>query len=189
MNKIIWISTALASFIVSIIINFNVGSISGFLIGSIILALILFGILTLITLAVKNAKEKNAKRSALFWVLSVTAIIFFSFGYLLFGSFSCAQAIQPAHFRTNIMTGHCDYGGYATCLIGDPWYYTSDCDISNQEKFTIFKKTEWYDQLIGECNALCQQGNSGWYCRSRISDVGSDISCEDLISCDKISCN
>lgn len=190
MNKIIWLSTAILSLIVSVVINFYAKSVAGFLIGSLILALILFGIITLIIKSIQNIKERNTKKAILFGVLSVVSIVIFSFGYLMFTSGGvCLNAITPAHFRTNIFTGQCNFGGYSSCFTSDPWYYKSGCDISSEEKIEILKKTRWYDQAIEECNMMCQRGSLEMYCSDRVSYFGRGVSCKDLISCDFISCN
>ena len=190
MGKIILLLTAVLSLIVSVVINFNAKSATGFLVGSLILALIIFGILTLIVISIQNIKEKNAKKAILFGVLSVIAIVIFSFGYLMFTTGGmCLTAITPAHFRTNILTGQCDFGGYSGCVTSDPWYYKSGCDISSEEKIEILKNTRWYNQAIEECNMMCERGTSEMYCRDGVSYFGKGISCKDLISCDSISCN
>jgi len=190
MSKIIWLSNAVLSLIISVVINFNAKSVTGFLFDSLIIALIIFGILTLIVKSIQNIKEKNTKKAILFGVLSLVAIAIFSFGYLRFSSEGvCATSITPAHFRTNIFTGQCDFGGFSGCDTSDPWYYKSGCDISSEEKIDIFKKTRWYDEAIDECNKFCQRGAPEMYCSDRVSYFGEGVSCRDLISCDSISCN
>ncbi len=39
----------------------------------------------------------------------------------------CPLEVQKPHFRTNILTGQCNFGGAAPCLQGDPWYYVPGC--------------------------------------------------------------
>lgn len=190
MSKIIWLLTAVLSLIISVVINFNAKSVTVFLISSLILALIIFGIIALIIKLIQNIKEKNTKKAMLFGVLSVVLIVIFYFGYLsLTLGGVCWTAVTPAHFRTNIFTGQCDFGGYSSCATSDPWYYKSGCYISSEEKIDILKKTRWYDQAIEECNMMCEAGPSEMYCIDGVSYFGRGISCKDLISCDSISCN
>lgn len=40
----------------------------------------------------------------------------------------CPSMLQPSHWRTNRFTGKCNFGGAASCLIGDPWYYEYGCE-------------------------------------------------------------
>ena len=193
MGKIIWLSTAVLSLIVSIVINFNAKSVTGFLIGSLILALIIFGILALIVKSIKNIKEKNTKKAILFGVLSVIAIVIFSFGYLMFTyGGMCLTAITPAHFRTNILTGQCNYGGGASCVSSDPWYYKPGCD-SDAKKTKAIENTIYYDTRLQECKKFCDDNNQERFCdaikRGTWGNGPADIDCNILTTCNSISCN
>lgn len=187
MSKLIWISTAVISLIISVIINFNSTSVSGFLTGSLSLGLIIFVASTLIVKLIQNIKQKNTGKAVLFCVL----FSFFLFGYLIFSGVQDVSLplVTPAHFRTNILTGQCDFGGYSGHVTSDPWYYKPGCDIPIKEKIEIFKKTRWYDQATEDCNMLCQRSIRLTYCLHGISSYVRDIPCKDLISCDKISCD
>ena len=188
MNKIIWISTITISLFISIILNFKAKSLNNFFIGLLILGFSIFGILTLIIKSIQNIKQKNIEKTIVFGILSIVTITIFYFGYLVFSSGGiCLTAITQAHFRTNIFTGQCDFGGYSSCVTSDPWYYKSGCNISNQEKISILKNTEWYNEVIEKCNIRCQRGSSEIFCKDSYFRIG--ISCKDLISCDTISCD
>ena len=154
MKKIIWALSVLLSFIISVIINFGAKSLSSFLIGSLILGLTVFLILFLIIKLTQ--KTKNKKQKILFEVLLVITIVIFSFEYFLFFSERlCDTAITPAHFRTNIFTGQCDFGGYSGCVKLDPWYYKTDCNLSRQEKIEVVKKSTLFDKINNQCFYDC----------------------------------
>ena len=194
MNKLVWISAAVISLIISVIINFDAESVATFLIVSLILGGILFGVSTSIIMMIQKIKQKNTKKAVLFGVLSVSLVIVLFIGYLgFFGSQFCFTAITPAHFRTNILTGQCNFGGYSSCVASDPWHYKPGCDIPDEEKIEIFKKTGWYEQAIRDCKLTCggslfDKNLRDSYCTDRISR-GEGISCNDLIPCDEISCD
>ena len=196
MNKSAWISTGVISLLIPAIINFNAGSVAAFLIGSLIMGVILFGVSALIIRMIQKIKQRSTKKAVLFGVLSVSLVIILFLGYLVFfASQLCFTAITPAHFRTNILTGQCDFGGYASCAVSDPWYYKPGCDVPDGEKIEVFKKTGWYEQAIRDCKLTCggslfDKNLRDSYCTDRISH-GEGISCNDLIPipCDEISCD
>ena len=146
MNKLVWISAAVISLIISVIINFDSESVATFLIVSLILGGILFGVSTSIIMMIQKIKQKNTKKAVLFGVLSVSLVIVLFIGYLgFFGSRYCLDPTAPEHFRTNVFTGQCDFGGYPSCAVSDHWYYKPGCDIPDEEKTEILKKNWWYE--------------------------------------------
>lgn len=146
MNKLPNSLLAAISLIIAVATNLKIYSIlnifmTSLLIFYILLALIIFGIIKLIIKLIKAAKEKNIKRVISLGALSLLMIIvYFLLKLFVINSSICASALQRAHFRTNIITGKCDFGGEYHCLAGDPWYYKPDCDISNEEKEIIKSK-------------------------------------------------
>ena len=211
MNKLVWTSAAVISLIVSAMIKFNSASVAGFLIGSLILGGILFGVSISIIMMIQKIKQKKIDKAIQFGLLSLPLIMILLIYFSVFEV--CFTAITPAHFRTNVLTGQCNFGGYAPCVASDPWYYKPGCDVPDEEKTEVFKKTEWYDVAIEECSKLCEDMRNpdeaymdlptkrfhsfeeykdileSRYCRDEISYVGKDISCTDLFPCDAISCD
>ena len=184
MNKFILMLAGVISLIISVIINFNAGSVGGLLIGSLILGSILSGIVALIIKSIQN-KQKSG---ILFGVLALLVLLLFFMA--LFGGNICTFWSAPADFRTNILTGKCEVA-HLGCSDSDRWYYKNGCDIPDEEKIEVFKKIEWYDDSIERCNLKCQMGNSEEYCSNRTSEFLSvrGLSCNDLVSCDEISCD
>ena len=183
MSRLVWIPAAVSSLIISLVINFNAKSVAGFLIGSLVLGLILSGVSVLIIKSIQN-KQKSG---ILFGVLLLVSIPFFM---VLFGTGTiCTLASTPADFRTNVLTGQCEVA-HLGCSDSDRWYYETGCDIPDKEKIEVFKKIEWYNHTIESCNLKCRTGNSEEYCSDRPSEFLSvrGLSCNDLISCDEISC-
>ena len=138
--------TVAISLIISVIINFNVPSVAAFLITSLILGAIFIGLSFLIIKTIQNVKQKNTKKAILFGLLLVLSIIIFLYvtvvvpGYIIL---ECWDS-TPAHFRTNIFTGQCDFGGYvpATSCASEPWYYKPGCDIPDEEKIEILRNSQ-----------------------------------------------
>lgn len=193
MGKIIWFSTVVVSLVVSVAINFNAISVTDFLIGSLTLALSIFVILTLLIKTVQNIKKKN-KKAILFGVLSVVAIVLFYFGYLMFlHGGGKLPAGTPNHFRTNILTGQCDYGGGAPHVSSDPWYYKEGCDLPKDKLIDILKNSNQYEFQLNECNRLCEDNFEEIFCSEKVflwgGQSSNKVRCDYLVNCDTISCN
>ena len=177
------------SLLISLIMSFNAKSFYRFVLQSIIVGIIIFGLMLLVLETIRSIKKKNTGKSMALATLSVFAIAAFSFAYMaLIGSWICLAAITPAHFRTNILTGQCDFGGGSSCVVSDPWYFKKDCSIPTEQKVEIFKSTNLLDESIKECNDLCGKKATNFYCANSISYFVDGISCKDLASCDSISC-
>ena len=182
----VWITI---SVIISIIINFNARSVSSFLISSLILGLIIFGILTLTIKLIQDVREKNTKKLLSHGIiLVVVLIILYSVPFPLTRGV-CDMAIQPDHFRTNIFTRQCGFGGGAHCLMGEPWYYKDGCNIPAEKKIEILKSKGVYNLAIEECNRSCLITNPDTYCSDRMGHFGKGLSCKDLVTCDLITCD
>lgn len=194
MSKIIWITTATISLIISVIINFNATSVGVFLIGLLITGSIVFGTSTLIIKSIQKHKAGERKKAIILGFLSILSIVIISFKYLmfLFGG-GCLTAITPAHFRTNIFTGQCDFGGSSECVSDDPWYYKADCN-SDAEKIKAIENTTYYNDRLQECSGFCEKNNKKSYCeksetRNSWSNGPADIHCSALKTCKSIICD
>ncbi|MDA3856055.1 MAG: hypothetical protein PF569_07365 [Candidatus Woesearchaeota archaeon] len=169
---------AFISIIISVTINFNYhGSVLGFLSITIFKGFLFFLGLTSIYHLVLSFKDKKYKKSIFFGSLLVL-LFFFAFFLNNTEGELCSMAIQFPHFRTNILTQKCEFGGGAGCLIGEPWYYNSGCDISEEEKLNILKNDE---KVILECKFICEQNFEYKYC-------SGIYRCNEFFSCDSISC-
>ena len=96
--------------------------------------------------------------------------------------------VTPPHFRTNILTGKCGFGGSAPCVARDPWYYRSGCDIPKEEKIEVLKKSRSYDYVVYQCNINCDRGNSKYFCEQTLMG-DQEIYCKEIISCESVSCD
>jgi len=211
MKKTIWIILAAISLIVSVIANSNATKFETFVISSLFWAAILFGVIVLVIKAIDSFKNKNLKKFLIFFLCAIPLILLVLFGYILVaGHRGVIPTMTPPHFRTNILTGQCEYGGGAANLVRDPWYYKPDCDYTKEEKIEFLKRKELYGYMAYRCELDCnkiknisQNMNtskidnrtlkfySNMYCSGSasigISNVNS-ISCNDLASCDAVSC-
>lgn len=79
------------------------------------------------------------------------------------------------HFRTNILTGGCDYGAAGG---RDPWYYRAGCTLSREEKIRQVKASRdlYYHSL---CTTLCQDDIAT--CSHVKPVTGEDVLCSDLM--------
>ena len=127
MKKLLWPILMLVSLIISVIINFNKTSFSSFIINSLIFTLIIFIALVLIIKIVKSIKEKNIKKVILLLFLLIILLFIYGIGNFIFTSL-VSPTETPAHFRTNILTGKCDFGGWSPNAVSDPWYYSPGCE-------------------------------------------------------------
>jgi hypothetical protein len=193
MVEIVWILNTVMSLVISIIINFDAKVLSLFILRTLLIALFIFGILSLLIKSIQNAIKKNKKRAILFGIFFVLTVVVFSFGYIRYSSGGlCARMVTPAHFRTNIFTGKCEFGGYSNCWHSDPWYYKPDCD-SVSVKIKVLKNTKYYELMLEECNRFCENNEKVKFCRtSQLNywdDGSTHIDCNLLTTCDTISCD
>jgi len=193
MNRLVWIMLYILSLIVSIIFNFNSPSLVGLIIFSLFLSLIIFGILILVVKSIQSVKEKKYKKAILFAVISIITIVILSFGYFMFPSGFCLTAITPAHFRTNILTGQCDFGGYNPCVSNDPWYYKQECDLSQEKLIDVLKESNRYEFQVNDCNRYCQTGSEQIFCDEVVhlwrGMLSNKVRCDYLVECDNITCS
>ena len=195
MKKSVWVLIASTSLIISVAINFNSEHLGLLFFKSTILGAGMFGLSVLIVKLIQNLMQKTIWKAILFAGSSILFFLLFSTWYLLTLHDSlCSTTVTPYHFRTNIITGQCDFGGGNPCLVSDPWYYISGCDISDYEKIEVLKASERYERLIESCSAKCRSGSFSSYCRKspsgnfHHSELPSNMSCEDLTSCDAVFC-
>lgn len=164
-EKLKWILFG-AIFIIFLLFNFDNGTFSEFILFAIIHTLITSGIVILIYKSIKSIKERKRKQ-----FIKLVLLIIFSL-FLIFFVYDnwphlCTMAIIPPHFRTNIFTNDCDFGGGGpNGCFHDPWYYKNGCDISNNEKLNIFRKEY--------CENYCKTSDQEDY--------------KDIFICDEINC-
>jgi hypothetical protein len=176
---------ALLSFCAAIILNFNSSSISGLVIISIIQGLLFFGA---ILLPVKFVQALLAKK-ILLSILILCLILLIAFFYdAFFLAVGYLPAVTPAHFRTNIITGKCDFGGYSPNLALDPWYYQTGCNITMQEKIDILVTHKIYYPMLEDCKVLCAHGCSEGGCSDNNRRVKIGITCVDLMTSAGLYC-
>lgn len=192
MNKLLITFTIILSLIISFIFNFNSSSIKDLLIGTSIVSILIFIVLYIFISSFENFRSKNFSKGNKLLVLGIFISLILLILYFLFFVFvGCSDRASPAHFRTNIITNECSFGGYSpnTC-VRDPWYYQSGCSIPNEEKIDIHKNTKWFDYTIRSCKHFCEQNSKEQYCSSEGFLVsGSNLSCKEFVTCNTISCN
>jgi len=207
MKKLTWILITIISVLIAVKMSFYADSFAIFLKNSIIFSFIIFGIIIFAIKSFQNAREKNVKKAVLFGIL-VFVLLLTIFAIDVFSKLNslCSAAVSPAHYRTNIITGQCDFGGWSGCSSSFyPWYYRRGCDISPEEKVEVLKKGDMYnnyefgyneyelDRALKECENICQRNNAELYCtyKGGISDnfrYSVSLTCNDILSCEAISC-
>lgn len=185
--KRIWLITTFIALAVSIIIHFNETSFVKFVIFSIVFSIFIFLILFLLIKCIQYALQKK-----ILWTILTGAVLIFLILLTIGVKITsivwlgvCPAAVQEKHFRTNIFTGQCDYGGFAHCLKGDPWYYKSGCNISVEKQIDILKSEGVYKEIVERCKQLCDDIEQ--HCQSRLP--GKSISCERLVDCSSPKCD
>lgn len=183
------------SFGIAIIINFNFPSFAGFITASLILGAVFFGVSILIVKSVKIRREKKRDIKSFLLVMSTyiitsIVIIFVLFAYLIAQLFGLC--IDLNHYRTNMFTGQCDFGGGSFIHPEDPWYYKSGCD-SDEKKVRAIKNERYYDELFQLCKNSCDENNRTMFCNTtkRGSSIFRyvDMECSALVNCEKIDCS
>jgi len=191
MGKKVWFIAFIISFIISIAFNFNY-SLEYFLVSSLIIGLIIFALFSLIIKFIQSLKENSPVKRVILLVLIIVSIAIISLGYYIFSLGGvCLTAITPDHFRTNIFTRKCYYGGSAACVASDPWYFKPDC--KTEDKIKIMKMIGHYDARLEECKVLCSDNDKAEFC----GEIGlyswgngpTNIDCEAVISCETIFCD
>ncbi|MCD4740408.1 hypothetical protein K8R43_04435 [archaeon] len=196
MNKLHWILVGVVSLVISIIINFNSVSFVSFVGFSLGLGAMFFVILALVLFFVEHVKAKNTKKAVIFGVPALILIIVVSVVLFVLSTASfVSPAVTPDHFRTNILTGQCDFGGGNPNKVSDPWYYSDGCDLSKEELIEVMKSSGNYDYEVAQCQNFCQyvpsdSPHKSTYCYELYKRKGTQekISCEDLVECPNVTC-
>jgi len=168
----------------SIALNFNRGSLSFFLITSLIGFLVLWIALASLLKAISLFKE-GRRGNGILHVAKGAVPLIIAYVFLASSSTLCPSMVQDDHYRTNIITRQCSYGGAALCLIGDPWYYKSGCK-NTKAKIGALKKTGNYEKKVKRCDELCQKGHSESWGASPVFNEEEYLSCDELADCDSI---
>lgn len=187
MSKRYKIVVAIISFVGAAYFNFNNPAFYGFLIATFIngflIFIFLFSILA-IFFSFKNNKPKSGR-----YVLYIfcVGIVYFFFGFGL-----GLPALTPAHFRTNTLTNKCEYGGYNSSRVKDPWYFSAGCDLQKEELIQVVRKSSDFERIRERCAAMCFQPDAESLlleCKSSIlthldGDIinKGDITCSDVLS-------
>ena len=97
------------------------------------------------------------------------------------------------HFRTNIITGKCDYGGFSGQLDDDPWYFKPDCKLD--KKIKTAKEEGFYEMRLEECKQYCNNIQKNYFCNTYIITVDNasgngpeNLLCSEIVTCSHIDC-
>jgi hypothetical protein len=177
MNTKAKIKLLIASFIVGLVFAFNSPSILSLLLFTVIWGTVIFAILSALAdarTAYKGGKKKEAVKQILFSLFVFIIIGGIASSILLAGF----PAIKSAHFRTNILTGNCNYGGYGNMSRPDPWYQKQGCDISAAEKGKLLRESDLAPKLYSACQNKCKGDLVA--CNEAVYFPGRDFVCSDL---------
>lgn len=136
--------------------------------------------------------SKNDKNPLVVILLLVlTLIIILTLGVLYFFILSpqpVPSTTKPAHFRTNILTGDCEYGGYSTHSTPSPWYYSMGCDVDDSQRRDVFVESDIYDDFVEACHSRCDRGDWLRFCVEGSIYLVDSFTCEGHVSCEGIDC-
>lgn len=97
------------------------------------------------------------------------------------------------HFRTNIITGQCSYGGFSTNVENDPWYYKPGCKV--EQKIKVAEIEGFYESRVDECKQYCNNLRKNYFCNTYIITVGNawgsgpeNLLCTEIVDCPQINC-
>ena len=192
MKKRYWLVVGIISLIIGLIIHFNEIRFRLFLSYTIVSSTLIFGFIYSTIKLLEN--RKNKKKLRYISLLVFVIILFFAFHYhLIYIKSHGVPSGTPNHFRTNIITGKCDFGGGSAYKVSNPWYYQRGCDLPVKEIVDILKNEEFYKEMVNWCENNCINNDSSLYCSKEdllpsIHDYGLII-CDDLIDCEKITCD
>ncbi|MBI2444973.1 hypothetical protein HYV43_01140 [Candidatus Micrarchaeota archaeon] len=179
MNRRILVGLFGIAFVFAMALNVHGSSLTDVLVSSLLQSIGYFGILVLAAHAVKAFAERNIKMGFVFSLgtLSVGFAIFVLMGWFMP---LCLTAITPAHFRTNTLTGACEYANYAGCVASDPWYYKKHCALTKDEKIELVRQSDAFEEIERICEKC--QADSDSRC-NKLSIYGLEregITCQDI---------
>ena len=166
--------------------NFN-------LLGNLILITLSFLIIYLfiysLTKALQQIRQRNFRKGI------IKVLTSFLFAVIIMYFFTIFSVSLPAftgnHFRTNILTGNCNYGGTANKVVHDPWYYKPDC--KSDKKIETAKEQGFYQTRIEECSRYCTNKEKDYYCD--VISVGNawgngpeNLKCYEIATCPNLDC-
>lgn len=186
MNKR-YVVILIASFILSIALYFNAKSSSKFLKWSALFGLILFGLFVLASKFFESVRDRRLKQSIVFIIAITIYVIFTLFAYETSKELYVLTMITPPHFRTNILTGSCSYGGVYPTLQPDPWYYKQGCDLPTERLVQIVKESNFYKDELDLCDRMCQFRQTEIFCSDK-DETYFKIRCDLIMNCEAITC-
>ena len=138
---------------------------------SLILFPIIFVSLFFIFLGIEKLSNKKYKKSIIYFVLGLGILLLMFLILIFLKSNICLDAITPAQFRTNILTGKCVFFPGSSCVENFPWYSKEGCNIDMEKKTNILKNIKWYgdtiswyDKVTANCTEYCEQFNEKFFC-------------------------
>lgn len=155
----------------------------------------LIGILRRISAKDDQVKRKAAKKMIINAILGILVVVIIWVFINLVSTFYVIDmpSFTPDHFRTNIFTGQCDYGGASGNLSSDPWYYKPDCSV--EKKIQTAKSLGFYESRLNECNQYCNALKKNYFCNTNIITVGNtsgggpdNLLCTEITNCPQIDC-
>lgn len=110
-------------------------------------------------------------------ILIITYSHLFLFPYLLGSN----GTIVPNHFRTNTLTGQCDFGGQQTNgdTYRDPWYYKKGCTPDQDDNS---------QEYITACETACTDLDRHEFCQINTSKDQTISFCSVRVVCPAIKC-
>lgn len=185
-----WFAYA-AALIFSIVYNFNKISFSSFVFSS----AVFFGLLSVAMFFLfKMVHEKISLLRVCGFIAPIVILAIMFLSSLFFFYF---PAETDPHFRTNILTRQCDFGGWSGSVSYNPWYYSLGCDLSEDDLVVIAKKSPELSRGMLTCEFACEsdsrRGVNDMFCRgigefNWGSERGVSVSCHHFMECPAVSC-
>ena len=121
------------------------------------------------------------------FVLTILSILLFFY----YSNYCRVSATFP-HFRTNILTGDCEFGTGDSLCSADPWYYRSDCDPGKKAGAYSVLSNQRYGIRKGQCELNCYDIDVDDFCAPAPQSLGdygpTDIECYLIVQCKAIKC-
>ena len=161
-------------FVFGVVLNVFSASIVGGLISAAAVAVFLYALRTKSLGAIKEFHSGNT--GGICTNLGyIVAILMAAFAFLVvtsgFGMINDCFGRVPPHFRTNILTGQCEFVELR-CGESDPWFYSKDCTKPNSEKMALAGNLDGFENFKKYCETNCSAiSESGYQDREGCSRV------------------
>lgn len=153
-------------------------SFAGFLAGTLLLGAAAFVVLSLLVVAVRQAARGEFRKAMRLVLAAVSLSVLGALAAVVLMPYELVAGIPPPRFRTNILTGRCQYGGEGEHL--DPWYYRRACTVPREEKLRLVLQSGSGRRLRAFCQRGCPELPAGCTHFALLAE-GERFTCTDFV--------